>query len=161
MRLIKGCDLQTVWPRGRCLERAVHIIEQVAQALHAAHQVGLVHRDIKPPNILLDDNDFAYLIDFGIAHAAGATGLTATGTTIGTWSYMAPERFQSGAGDARADIYALACVLYESLTGQLPFPGTLLSRSPWRHRYPALDIGFRRLRSCCHGQGHRQGHGQS
>src|SRR6202011_4424283 len=109
------------------------IIEQVAQAVHAAHQVGLVHRDIKPSNILLDENDFAYLIDFGIAHAAGETGLTSTGATIGTWSYMAPERFQSGTADARADTYALACVLYESLTGQLPFPGQALEQIAVAH----------------------------
>jgi serine/threonine protein kinase len=68
MRLIKGRDLQTVLAEGPLApERAVRIIEQVAQALHAAHKIGLVHRDIKPSNILLDDNDFAYLIDFGIA----------------------------------------------------------------------------------------------
>ena len=124
MRLIEGRDLQTVLAAGPLApERAVRIIEQVAKALHAAHQVGLVHRDVKPSNILVDDNDFAYLIDFGIARAAGETGLTSTGATIGTWSYMAPERFRAATADARADIYALACVLYESLTGQLPFPG--------------------------------------
>src|SRR6201997_3726311 len=92
MRLIKGRDLQTVLADGPLSpERAVAIIEQVAQAVHAAHRVGLVHRDIKPSNVLLGDNDFAYLIDFGIARAAGETGLTSTGVTIGTWSYMAPE----------------------------------------------------------------------
>jgi serine/threonine protein kinase, bacterial len=124
MRLIKGRDLQTVLSQGPLPPaRAVAIIEQVAQAVHAAHRVGLVHRDIKPSNILLGDNDFAYLIDFGIARAAGETGLTSTGVTVGTWSYMAPERFQSGTADVRADIYALACVLYEALTGQKPFPG--------------------------------------
>ena len=72
--------------------RAVQIIEEVAKALHAAHKVGLVHRDVKPSNILLDEDDFAYLIDFGIARAADETGLTSTGAVIGTWQYMAPER---------------------------------------------------------------------
>jgi hypothetical protein len=134
MRLIKGRDLQTLLADGPLApERAVRIIEQVAQALHAAHKIGLVHRDIKPSNILLDENDFTYLIDFGIAHAAGETGLTSTGATIGTWSYMSPERFQSGTADARADIYALACVLYESLTGQLPFPGSTLEQIAVAH----------------------------
>src|ERR1700730_4386074 len=134
MRLIEGRDLQTVLTTGPLSqERAVRIIEQVATALHAAHQAGLVHRDVKPSNILIDDNDFAYLIDFGIAHAAGETGLTSTGATIGTWSYMAPERFQGGAADARADTYALACVLYESLTGQLPFPGQALEQIAVAH----------------------------
>jgi serine/threonine protein kinase len=104
-------------------ERALRIVEQVAQALHAAHKVGLVHRDVKPSNILIDDNDFAYLIDFGIARAAGEAGLTSTGETIGTLAYTAPERFQTGTSDSRADIYSLACVLYQSLTGQRPFTG--------------------------------------
>jgi serine/threonine protein kinase len=136
MRLIKGRDLQTVLADGALSrERAVRIIEQVAQALHAAHKVGLVHRDIKPSNILLDDNDFAYLIDFGIARAAGQTGLTSTGLTMGTWSYMSPERFQSGTADARADIYALACVLYESLTGQKPYPGSTLEQIAVAHMF--------------------------
>ena len=129
MRLIKGRDLQTVLADGPLSpERAVRIIEQVAHAVQAAHEVGLVHRDIKPSNILLGDNDFAYLIDFGIARAAGQTGLTSTGMTVGTWSYMAPERFQSGTADARADIYALACVLFEALTGNPPFPGDTLEQ---------------------------------
>jgi serine/threonine protein kinase len=134
MRLIEGRDLQAVLAEAPLSpQRAVGIIEQVAQAVQAAHNVGLVHRDIKPSNILLDDNDFAYLIDFGIARAAGDTGLTSTGATIGTWSYMAPERFQSGAADARADIYALACVLYQSLTGQVPFPGQALEQIAVAH----------------------------
>jgi serine/threonine-protein kinase len=124
MRLIEGRDLQTVLAAGPLSPaRAVLIIEQVAKAVHAAHKVGLVHRDIKPSNILLDEDDFAYLIDFGIARAAGETGLTATGGMIGTLSYMAPERFSTGEADARSDIYALACVLYECLTGARPFPG--------------------------------------
>jgi serine/threonine protein kinase len=103
--------------------RAVRIIGEVAKALHAAHKVGLVHRDVKPSNILVDEDDFAYLIDFGIARAAGETGLTTTGSVIGTWHYMAPERLGAREADARSDIYALACVLYESLTGRRPFPG--------------------------------------
>jgi serine/threonine protein kinase len=134
MRLIEGRDLQTVLTTGPLSQqRAVLIVEQVAKALYAAHAVGLVHRDVKPSNILVDDNDFAYLIDFGIARAAGETGLTNTGATIGTWSYMAPERFQGDTADARADIYALACVLYESLTGQLPFPGQTLEQIAIAH----------------------------
>ena len=75
-------------------------IEQVAQALHAAHKIGLVHRDVKPSNILRDENDFAYLIDFGIARGANQTSLTSTGAMIGSWHYMAPERFRPGDVDA-------------------------------------------------------------
>ena len=76
--------------------RAVAIIEQVASALYAAHRIGLVHRDVKPSNILVDEDDFAYLIDFGIARAAGETRLTGTGIVIGTWAYLAPERLTRG-----------------------------------------------------------------
>jgi serine/threonine protein kinase len=123
MRLINGVDLQTLLDSGP-LEphRAVHIIEQIASALHTAHQAGLVHRDVKPSNILLADNDFAYLIDFGIARGAGDTALTSASTTVGTWAYMAPERFNTGETNPSSDIYALACVLYQCLTGQPPYP---------------------------------------
>jgi serine/threonine protein kinase len=102
----------------------VGIIEQVAKALHAAHKIGLVHRDVKPSNISLDEDDFAYLIDFGIARGADEdeTQLTGGGI-IGSWPYISPERLQAGEIDARADIYALACVLYECLTGDSSYPG--------------------------------------
>jgi serine/threonine protein kinase len=124
MRLVEGRDLQEVLNEGP-LEpaRAVRIIEQVAKALRAAHKVGLIHRDVKPSNILIDEDDFAYLIDFGIARRADQTGLTGTGAAIGSWHYMAPERMRAQEADARADIYALACVLYECLTAHRPFPG--------------------------------------
>ncbi len=129
MRLIKGRDLGTVLAEGP-LEpaRAIWIIEQIASALHAAHEIGLIHRDVKPSNILVAKDDFAYLIDFGIARAVGETGLTTAGAAIGTWAYMSPERLDTGHADARADIYALACVLYEALTGQRPYPGESLEQ---------------------------------
>jgi serine/threonine-protein kinase len=111
----------------------VGIIDQIAEALHAAHEVNLIHRDVKPSNILVADNDFAYLIDFGIARAAGQTGLTSTSSVIGTWAYMAPERITAGQTDARADIYALACVLYECLTGSQPFGGDSLEQQIGGH----------------------------
>jgi serine/threonine kinase PknH len=123
MRLIEGRDLQSVLAEGPLQpKRAVRIIEGVALALHAAHQIGLVHRDVKPSNILLDGNDFAYLIDFGIARAVDETRMTQTGNTIGTFQYIAPERLGTGAvEDGRVDIYSLACVLYECLAGDPPF----------------------------------------
>ena len=129
MRLITGTDLQTLLNAGP-LEprRAVHIIEQIASALHTAHRAGLVHRDVKPSNILLADNDFAYLIDFGIARIVGDTALTSANTTIGTWAYMAPERFRTGEIRPSSDVYALACVLYQCLTGETPFPGEALEQ---------------------------------
>ena len=129
MRLIQGRDLATVLAEGP-LEpaRAIRIVEQIAAALHAAHEIGLIHRDVKPSNILVARDDFAYLIDFGIARAVGDTGLTSTGAAIGTWAYMSPERLNTGHADARADIYALACVLFEALTGQRPYPGDTLEQ---------------------------------
>ncbi len=130
MRLIKGRDLADVLTDGP-LEpaRAARIIGQVAEALHAAHEIGLIHRDIKPSNILLDDRDFAYLIDFGIARVADDTRMTKTGNTIGTFAYIAPERLDGqGQEDARVDIYSLACVLYECLAGEPPFGGDTMAR---------------------------------
>jgi predicted Ser/Thr protein kinase len=129
MRLITGTDLQTLLDTGPLEpQRAVNIISQIASALHHAHQNGLVHRDVKPSNILLTPNDFAYLIDFGIARATTDTALTAADTTIGTWAYMAPERFSTGETNPASDIYALACVLYQCLTGHPPYPGDTLEQ---------------------------------
>jgi serine/threonine-protein kinase len=139
MRLIEGRDLQSMLDRGPLAPaRAVRIIEQVAKALHAAHKVGLLHRDVKPSNVLLDDDDFAYLIDFGLARVTGEQGLTEAGGVIGTFHYMAPERFTAGQIDAppidaRSDIYALACVLYECLTAAHPFPGDSLEQQISNH----------------------------
>jgi serine/threonine protein kinase, bacterial len=134
MRLVRGRDLQAVLADGPLAPaRAVRIVEQVAKALQAAHEMGLVHRDVKPSNILLDRDDFAYLIDFGIARAAADTKLTGTGGMVGTLQYMAPERLGSGEVDSRADIYALACVLYECLTGSPPFPGDSPERLMMAH----------------------------
>jgi serine/threonine protein kinase len=120
MRLIEGHDLQHVLRDGPVPPvRAVWIVEQVASALQAAHNIGLIHRDVKPSNILIAEDDFAYLIDFGIARDMNEASLTTQGV-IGTWAYMSPERF-SGVTDARADVYALACVLYQALTTRTPF----------------------------------------
>ncbi len=136
MRLVDGQDLQTLLKDGPIApSRAVNLVEQIAFALHAAHNVGLVHRDVKPSNILIAENDFAYLIDFGIARSAGETGLTSTGATIGTWSYMAPERFRSGIADTSADTYALTCVLHQALTGELPFPANTLEQIAVAHMF--------------------------
>ena len=134
MRLIDGKTITELLVEGPLApQRAVSIVEQIAAALGAAHRIGLVHRDVKPSNILVTEDDFAYLIDFGIARAADATKLTSTGATIGTLAYMAPERFTSDREDARADIYALTCVLHECLTGSQPFPGESLERQITSH----------------------------
>lgn len=126
MRLVEGRDLvRFIAENGGRVSPAktVAIIEQVAAALDSAHRAGLVHRDVKPSNVLVANaRDFVYLIDFGIARATTDTALTNTGHTMGTLAYLAPERF-SGTTDSRADVYSLACVLYECLTGQRPYPG--------------------------------------
>jgi serine/threonine-protein kinase len=124
MRLIEGTDLDTLLKRFGALAppRAVAVITQIASALDAAHAAGVTHRDVKPPNILVTRDDFAYLVDFGIASAKTDEKLTQLGTAVGTWKYMAPERFTDGEVDYRADIYSLACVLYECLTGSPPYP---------------------------------------
>lgn len=131
MRLIEGRNLGAMLANsGKPMEpaRAVSLVEQVGMALDAAHRVGLVHRDVKPSNILIADNDFVYLIDFGLARCADDVGITTAGSTVGTLAYMAPERFEGGKADPRSDIYALACVLYECLTGVRPYPGDSLEQ---------------------------------
>ncbi|OOK79934.1 putative serine/threonine-protein kinase pknH [Mycobacterium kansasii] len=123
MRLIEGTDLDHILKRFGPLTppRAVAIITQIASALDAAHAAGVMHRDVKPQNILVTRDDFAYLVDFGIASATTDEKLTQLGTAVGTWKYMAPERFSNDEVTYRADIYALACVLHECLTGSPPY----------------------------------------
>ncbi|MCX2933548.1 bifunctional serine/threonine-protein kinase/transporter substrate-binding domain-containing protein [Mycobacterium sp. CVI_P3] len=131
MRLIEGRTLGDILSdSGKPLtpDSAVGVIEQVAAALDAAHAAGLIHRDVKPSNILITDRDFAYLIDFGLARTAEAAGLTTAGSTLGTLAYMAPERFSGGQADPRSDVYALACVLYECITGSRPYPDDSLEQ---------------------------------
>jgi serine/threonine protein kinase, bacterial len=125
MRLIDGTDVATTLSRYGPLSpaRAVAIVRQVGSALDAAHAAGVLHRDVKPENILVSADDFAYLVDFGIASATSDEKLTQIGTTVGTFKYMAPERFRDADVTYRADIYALACVLYECLTGSPPYQG--------------------------------------
>ncbi|MBW0091052.1 serine/threonine protein kinase, partial [Pseudonocardia sp. KRD-188] len=127
MRLVSGRDLSAVLAEEGPLApgRAVALVAQVASALDAAHASGLLHRDVKPANVLVT-GDFAYLADFGVARAVDGSrdsALTATGATVGTLGYMAPERFLGDRVDHRSDVYALACVLVELLTGRGPFAG--------------------------------------
>ncbi|QUR69759.1 protein kinase [Mycobacterium spongiae] len=123
MRLIEGTDLLNELKRHGHLNpaRAVAIVRQVAAALDAAHDGQVTHRDVKPANILLTGDDFACLVDFGLANAAADAKLTSTGITIGTFAYMAPERLRNADVGPGADVYALACVLYECLTGSQPY----------------------------------------
>lgn len=123
MRLVEGGSLKDELRVHGALPsaRAVAIISQVATALDAAHAGGLVHRDIKPENVLLTSEDFAYLVDFGIAHGGGEASVTSTGLVIGSCAYMAPERLSGERGGPASDVYSLTCMLYECLTGRAPF----------------------------------------
>ena len=123
MRLVEGASLKDELRANGPLDpsRAASIIAQVAAALDAAHSDGLVHRDIKPENVLLTPDDFAYLVDFGIAHGGGDPSMTTTGLVIGSCAYMSAERFDGGQVGPPADVYSLTCLLYESLTGRPPF----------------------------------------
>jgi serine/threonine-protein kinase len=133
MRLVDGQDLGQIL-RGSnelSLERVARIIRQIGEALDAAHARGLVHRDVKPGNVLVtsqpdgEDADFCYLTDFGVSTwtASSAATITMTGQMVGTASYVAPEQIDGGTVDGRADLYSLGCVLYECLTGRPPFSG--------------------------------------
>ncbi|WP_422746335.1 serine/threonine-protein kinase [Mycobacterium sp. WMMD1722] len=126
MRLVEGVSLKDELRANGPLPptRAASIIAQVASALDAAHADGLVHRDIKPENVLLNADDFAYLVDFGIAHTGGDPGVTSTGMIVGSSAYMAPERFNGVPVGPPADVYSLSCLLYECLTGRPPFETT-------------------------------------
>ncbi len=136
MRLVKGVDLkERLLQYGRLTPvEAVQVVEQIAFALDAAHEVGLVHRDVKPGNILLTGNLFAYLVDFGIAHTATDPQLTSAGSAVGSMAYMAPERFDSVPMSPAVDTYALTCVLYESLVGRVPFPVNSLAGAIGSHQ---------------------------
>jgi serine/threonine protein kinase len=123
MACVEGTDLKTLIAEEGALplRRALWILGQVASALDAAHARGLVHRDVKPANILVGPEDRAYLSDFGAVKELASAGMTRTGAFVGTIEYCAPEQIEGGQVDARTDVYALACVLYETLTGTPPF----------------------------------------
>ncbi len=150
MRLVEGADLGTLLAAEGRLPAAVAVerLGQIAGALDAAHAAGLVHRDVKPSNILVTAAGFAYLIDFGIAVAAGDSALTTVGSAIGTFAYMAPERLTGGVCDARSDVYSLSCVLYQCLTGVQPYPGGSVEQQIAAHlsapppRPTAVDAGL-------------------
>jgi hypothetical protein len=154
MRWVEGSDLRQMLQRDGRLspELTVDVLTQVAEALDATHRRGLVHRDVKPANILVDDDGHAYLGDFGIsARGGGAAG--AGGRIAGTLDYLAPEQIRGEDVDGRADCFALGCVLYECLGGVPPFRRGSEAEALWAHLreptpplrgYPALDPVIRR-----------------
>lgn len=123
MRLIAGPTLKRLILDGDLdPRRSVRLLAQVAYALDTAHEAGLIHRDIKPQNILIGRGDHAYLADFGLIKAPDEARLTGTGQFIGTIDYVAPEQIQGDPATPASDCYALTGVLYECLTGEVPFP---------------------------------------
>ena len=150
-RYVAGTDLRATLEEDGPLtpERALPLVEQVADALDAAHERGLVHRDVKPANVLVDSGDHCYLCDFGLTKRLGEGGaITVAGGLAGTLDYLAPEQIRQGDVDGRADQYALACVLYECLAGRPPFRRESEAQTLWGHMqeappplpgYPELD----------------------
>jgi Protein kinase domain len=149
MRFVEGSDLKSVLEREGTLapERGLVVLSQVADALDAAHNRGLVHRDVKPANMLLDEHGHAYLTDFGITKQLDG-GSTDTERLVGTLDYLAPEQIRSDPVDGRTDCYALGCVLYECLAGAPPFRRATEAETLWAHMqdepaplpgHPALD----------------------
>jgi predicted Ser/Thr protein kinase len=112
---------------------AIELTLQVARGLAFAHEQGLVHRDVKPQNVLLDGDGRAKVTDFGIAHAVDVDGMTITGTIMGTSNYIAPEQARGQPVDEQTDIYSLGCVLYELLTGEVPFEGDTFVAVAMKH----------------------------
>ncbi len=142
MRYVSGTDMrQMIKKRGRILPAtALFLVGQAARALDAAHRKGLVHRDVKPGNLLIErgsddaDPDHVYLADFGITkHAMSRSGLTSTGQFLGTIDYVAPEQIRGTSVLGLADQYSLGCVLYECLTGRVPFEKDLDAAIIWAH----------------------------
>jgi YVTN family beta-propeller protein len=139
MRYVEGTDLARLLADEGALEprRAVELVSQVAEALDAAHAKGLVHRDVKPSNVLIAEaagREHCYLADFGLTKRTGSlSGVTAAGEVVGTLEYVAPEQITGGELDERSDVYSLGCVLYECLAGQPPFAKATDVALLWAH----------------------------
>jgi serine/threonine protein kinase len=138
MRYVPGRDLGRIIAADGALapEDAAELISQVGDGLDAVHAAGLVHRDVKPANVIVgeDEEGHAYLTDFGLAKAvASSTGLTTTGQVIGTVDYMAPEQIEGRRVDARTDVYALGGVLFHTVTGRVPFAERESTAKMWAH----------------------------
>ena len=144
MELVEGQTLQALLrDRGRLsLEETLPILSQAAAALDYAHAQGVVHRDVKPANLMIEPSGHVKVMDFGIAKGPSSGNLTKTGTIMGTPNYMAPEQARGGKVDGRADLFSLGCILYECLSGRRPFVGesvTAILMKILTEEPPALD----------------------
>ena len=170
MRYVPGRDLGRMISSQGALstDGAASLISEVADGLDAVHAAGLVHRDVKPANVLVgephpgEDGSTAYLTDFGLAKIVASTsGLTATGEVIGTIDYMAPEQIEGRRVDARTDVYALGCVLFHAVTGEVPFPDRETSAKMWAHlNEPPPAVGSAAAAAGCTRSGDPPGDGQ-
>jgi eukaryotic-like serine/threonine-protein kinase len=143
MDYIEGEDLQSVLRRKKKLEpaEAANIISQVCRALEAAHAEGVIHRDLKPQNIMLDNSGRAYVMDFGIARSVLESGMTQTGALIGTPDYMSPEQASGLSLDVRSDLFSVGIIFYELLSGQIPFLADTTMAKLWkRTKEPARPL---------------------
>ena len=146
MQLVRGPTLATLIAGGALTAaRALALLHQVADAIDAAHVAGLVHRDIKPQNVLVADGDHAYLADFGLTTLGDETGLTVTGDVLGTVAYLAPEVIRGDTATAASDRYAFAALAFECLTGSVLFPRPTQAAQLYAHTTePAPRISTRR-----------------
>jgi serine/threonine protein kinase len=165
MRFVAGEDLRGVLRAEGRLEpaRVVRLVAQLASALDAAHEAGLVHRDVKPANVLVTKADHVYLTDFGLTKRVAAdTEATRTGVVLGTLNYMAPEQIRGQAIGPFTDIYSLGCMIVHLLTGQVPFPVETEEAKLWAHvaeppprpseRVPGLGTAFDPVVACALGK---------
>ena len=151
MEYLPRGDLKARIQRGVSEQEALHYVAQIAAALQVVHEAGLVHRDLKPPNVMLRDNDSVALIDFGLARSIDASTIsTQTGVLLGSPYYMSPEQAQGEGLDARSDFYSLGVICYELLTGQKPYVGATAMEVLQQHvssPLPTLPVDLSRYES--------------